>query len=442
MEEKKHIDRLYQEKFKDFEVTPREIVWKSISSRLKERERKRAVLPIWYRIAGVAAILALFINFANGLFKTSNNTHSPITSMEQDENFGEFDLTSPTYNQDMIRSSIVLQALILDTKSKEIKETLKAETFTPTSRNSTPFTGIIRNTVKGIKTSAFNIDNNSSLAIEISETEQNSPVTGRRNLPLPTDDNSNDITDEAEVNPGSKRIQITTTAAPIYFNNISSGRAIDAQFANNESGSAVSLSYGLNFAYQLSNKIKIRSGINKVNLSYNTRNIAFTAAVNPVALSGVNYSGEIPKYRIENSSGRPFSNIQASTEFNRASIASPASGYLNQKLGFVEVPLEVEYVIIDKKIGLNIIGGGSTLFLDENMISLNSANFSTQLGEANNLNSVSFSTNIGVGVDYNISPQLQLNLEPIFKYQINTFNTTSTGNPYYFGIYSGFSFKF
>ncbi|HSP40096.1 MAG TPA: hypothetical protein VLN46_01600, partial [Gillisia sp.] len=76
------------------------------------------------------------------------------------------------------------------------------------------------------------------------------------------------------------------------------------------------------------------------------------------------------------------------------------------------------------------------------MISLNSADFSTNIGEANNINSLSFSTNIGVGVDYKISPQFQLNLEPILKYQINTFDKAQDVNSYYFGIYSGFSFKF
>ncbi|UJH90246.1 hypothetical protein LZ575_15375 [Antarcticibacterium sp. 1MA-6-2] len=104
--------------------------------------------------------------------------------------------------------------------------------------------------------------------------------------------------------------------------------------------------------------------------------------------------------------------------------------------------VELEYVIIDKRVGFNLIGGGSTLFLDENMISLNSSNFSTDLGESNNLNQVSFSTNVGVGLDYEISPQFQINLEPIFKYQINTYTNNTDLNPYYFGVYTGFSFKF
>jgi len=127
---------------------------------------------------------------------------------------------------------------------------------------------------------------------------------------------------------------------------------------------------------------------------------------------------------------------------NRASIGSLEPGLLNQKMGFIEVPVELEYNLIDKKFELNIIGGASTLFLDENSISLNSGN-STAMGEASNLNEISFSTNIGLGLDYNLSEKFKLNLEPMLKYQLNTFNSASSENqPYYLGIYSGFSYKF
>ena len=66
-----------------------------------------------------------------------------------------------------------------------------------------------------------------------------------------------------------------------------------------------------------------------------------------------------------------------------------------------------------------------------------------EMGEANNINDVNLSTNIGFGLNYNFSPTLQLNLEPMFKYQLNTFTQTS-GNfqPYSIGIYTGLSFKF
>lgn len=454
MEERKHIDRLYQEKFKDFEATPREAVWKNISSRLEEKNRKRRVLPLWYKLAGVAALLALLFNFANDLFKT--NLNSSRVATELDENFGEFDLASSAFTQKMIKSSIILQALMQDTELQKSRENVYREKRSTSLKSAVTFNrelpaGVI-DISRGPTAGIISLSEGQNLTFAELEMAANriattagtiKPAAKLRELPLPIQE-ENIEDDFFDTKISAKRIRVTTTAAPIYYDNLGKGNAIDTRFANNESEGEVTMSYGINFAYQISDKIKIRSGISKVDISHNTRNIAFTAAVHPIALSGIDYAGNVPNFRIENRNVRSFSNIYASTQFDRASLATPTSGYLNQRMGFIEVPVEIEYAIIDKKFGLNIIGGGSTLFLDENSISLNSSNFSTILGEANNLNSVSFTTNIGLGLDYNLSPQFQLNLEPIFKYQVNTFNSISTRslNPYYFGIYTGFSFKF
>lgn len=40
MKNSKNIDRLFQEKFKDFEATPNEKIWKNIESSLQEKEEK------------------------------------------------------------------------------------------------------------------------------------------------------------------------------------------------------------------------------------------------------------------------------------------------------------------------------------------------------------------------------------------------------------------
>jgi hypothetical protein len=56
---------------------------------------------------------------------------------------------------------------------------------------------------------------------------------------------------------------------------------------------------------------------------------------------------------------------------------------------------------------------------------------------------VSFSANLGLGVDYNLSEKFKLNLEPMVKYQLKTFDTpTGDVQPYFFGVYTGFSYKF
>jgi hypothetical protein len=58
MMEQKNIDRLFQEKFKDFEVNPPEEIWNAIEAELNKKEKKR-IIPLWWKFSGVAALLVV-----------------------------------------------------------------------------------------------------------------------------------------------------------------------------------------------------------------------------------------------------------------------------------------------------------------------------------------------------------------------------------------------
>src|SRR5690606_36775183 len=109
---------------------------------------------------------------------------------------------------------------------------------------------------------------------------------------------------------------------------------------------------------------------------------------------------------------------------------------------YLESPLELKYSIVNKRIGANIIGGVSTLVVNNNEVSIISGDFNTVIGEANNLNDLSFSTNIDVGLDYNLSRRLFFKLEPMLKYQLTSYTGNGSFKPYYLGVYIGFSYIF
>ena len=78
-------------------------------------------------------------------------------------------------------------------------------------------------------------------------------------------------------------------------------------------------------------------------------------------------------------------------------------GAINQQLGFIEVPIEIEYSLVDKTFGVNLIGGFSTLFLSNNEVyAVQNNGDRTLLGEATNINDMSYSANFGIGLNYNI----------------------------------------
>ena len=416
MENRKKISDIYREKLHDVETTPPADSWDNISAALDKKDRKRAFLPLWFKIAGSAAVLAVLFGLFYSSFPTFESSNAPaVVEMPVEERSYEFDPVSPYFEETMLRSSILLEVLM--NEKTEISSEKTAIRFQEVfqDRDSAVNTvaevgrqGIIsRNS--GLSFSAPEIATQNAL---FEEPEEPSEVIVGNEISETLAEN--EVAEEmSDKNALSRRFSVTTTAAAVYFDNFGSGNALNAQFGGKESRGEISMAYGVNLAYQLSEKVKIRTGVNKVSLNQNTSNMEYATAMEAASFA------EDP-----------------------LNIATSATGNLEQNMGFVEIPMEMEYSLINRKFGLNLIGGASALFLEENSVSLNSPYASRSLGKATNLNNLSFSANFGLGLNYNISQEFQLNLEPVFKYQLNTFSDVPGLNPYYFGIYSGLRYKF
>ena len=143
------------------------------------------------------------------------------------------------------------------------------------------------------------------------------------------------------------RWNISPSVAPVYFNTLGEGSSIHDQFVGNSKNGDLNMSYGLGGSYAISKKLKIRAGVHKVNLGYDTNNvIAYNGigARNNEA-SNIKYNGNANATVFI--SAESF-NLNSTPEILNTNI----KGSLEQRLGFIEIPLEVEYSLIDKKIGL------------------------------------------------------------------------------------------
>lgn len=117
---------------------------------------------------------------------------------------------------------------------------------------------------------------------------------------------------------------------------------------------------------------------------------------------------------------------------------------LRQSFSYLELPFIVRYKLIDKTLGLNVIGGLSSNLLVNNSVYTNIDGGKYLIGKTEGVNSITFSSSLGMGMEYNFTKSLSLNLEPTFRYYLNPFNELSglKFHPYSFGIFSGLSFKF
>jgi len=523
MNNKKNIDRLFQEKFKDFEVAPNDAVWDRINESLPNKKKKRRVIALWWQIGGVAAVIALLLTVGVSVFKgdDNNNLNLPVVNTDKNDTENKKNKDALNTSKDKLKDSNENKLEFVDSDSQDPSHLEHQKRNTPKKKtNSNLLTTPIKSPINKVtnnsnekkdvstsqKPNKLNTitrkDNSTRVVVNtkisnmpseqsketklVSESELKSGIeTTIEDNRAATVDNSNsnktesskikntavintdesdldsvitedpkkesiqdaiaeqiEAIDEKEKEDEQNRWSIAPNVAPVYYGSLGQGSSLDQQFNENAKRGDINMSYGITGAYAVSKKLKIRAGINRLNLSQITSDV-FTFTVAESFARGTNLLDENISFK----NGGQTVSLMSSKILDRASAPeifnTKTAGDIDQRFGFIEVPLELEYRVLDKTFGINVIGGFSTFFLNENEIYVDIEGASTLIGEANNINSTSFSANFGLGLDYSLSKQWNINLEPQFKYQINTFNnTTGDFRPFFIGVYTGLSFKF
>ena len=420
MLERKNIDRVFQENLKDLEIIPSKKVWNNIEYSLKNPtipQTKRIVLPLWQKLGGVAMIFIFFLT--GGILYNNQTENTSIKNNVSEINNEKVD----TDTQVPIIQNLEKPKDVIAQNKKEIR----LEEETP----------------------IFVKKANTDIVLTFSEFSAVTPTFDNKNYleqSLFVDNIKNEEgfvsiyeaqVIESEIKPIQKKWSVGPTIAPVFYNTLQSGSPLNNNLTQSSKSAENALSVGVKINYHLSKKFFIQSGVNKLELAYNTKdvNATFSSVKNASNNINTNRSGVIltPVSKLNNNDLPEINNANKST----------ISGDLNQSIEYFELPIEMKYSLYDKKIGLNLVGGFSTYFLTNNTVSIVSQNITTSLGEANNLNNFNFSGNFGVDLDYKISKSWYINIAPMFKYQFNTYSNNS-GNfkPYYFGVYSGLNYRF
>ncbi|WP_405574774.1 hypothetical protein [Winogradskyella sp. Asnod2-B02-A] len=525
MNDNKNIDRLFQEKFKDFEVAPNDAVWDRINESLPKKKKKRRVIALWWQIGGVAAVIALMITVGVSVFNTDENNSQefPVANTDETDNIleknndntstpkkdielnvakdnnskivdsnsdnkekpnskeSDNNLQKANPSHQLTTSNHANQSDNVATNDSNVKDKTKAtqkhlttspvkddknntkvahkkaSNSTLNKADKTPLKSeaerksTIKKTIEENKSAIAENISTEKTATDITQTDLNETDDQKSENLLIEDSKkesineaiaeNNEIIEEEKENE-QNRWSIAPNVAPVYFSSLGQGSALDKQFKENSKSSDINMSYGIAGSYAVSKKLKVRIGVNRVNLSQTTSDVyAFTGA--ETAARGIDAEFKNISFK----GGEQHISLMSSSMMNRASTPelfnTKFAGNIDQNFGFIEVPLELEYSVLDKKIGINIIGGFSTFILNENEIYADVDGTTTLIGEANNIKNTSFSANFGLGIDYNLSKKWNVNLEPTFKYQINTFNDTSGDfRPFFIGVYTGLSYKF
>lgn len=209
------------------------------------------------------------------------------------------------------------------------------------------------------------------------------------------------------------------------FNHFGKQSFIDSRLDIYETTTELQYNYGIYFGFIASEKLNIRIGLSKSALSLTTKNVPLISQNPNNAISGY------------------FSNVNYNTALSNEQLAENLGASdvtLTQNIRFVEIPLEAKYKVYDGTIGIEAIGGISTLFLSKNEVKAEANDKFLYLGKVNNGRQASASLNLGAGFNYKIGKNLQLHVEPMFKYYFRSFEVTN--KPYSLNLQAGLQYNF
>ena len=502
---KHNLDQLFKTNLNQ-EVAPPEIIWSNIERELLKK-KSRKIVPLWQKIAAIAAILLIGFVIGNDYWAQKNTTIQQNNNQVVDKNLKNRQTKNPSDNYNAYLDSDKKVATIDDKiqisgPNKQVNNNVSNDSILKTqillSQKNNINKPLQFNKIKSrlaqiisskkLKLSKKQSDNlvlntNNSLVTALSDSVKSQAVailqtTNSSNPNNQTTSNQNKTSDFAynstikkdsvvikpnalEILLTSKNIkkpsekstkkwQIVPNLAPLYFNSTTSNSPIDPKLNNNDKTFDNNISFGIGVNYAINKKISVRTGINKFSVGYNTNQIGY-------------YNTNLPTTSANSTQAATHSDdVLVSSTYNTVLLASPNSdlqtnsaglsgnstfeikeGTLTQNTSYIEMPLEISYNIINKKVAVNIIAGMSSLFLINNQTTIKTNNTVLDFGQSNNLSQIHYSTNIGFGFNYKFAKLFKINIEPILKYQINTFdNNVGDYKPYFIGVYSGISYQF
>jgi len=257
--------------------------------------------------------------------------------------------------------------------------------------------------------------------------------------------------------PGEKanRWSVTAMASPTYYmNQLQGSDDISKQISSSEQ-SRISYSGGVAFAYNISRRFSIQSGIYYSTMGQEVSGISSFGGFSPydytkgdenfkvMTSSGLIRTSNTDVFLLDRSGDRVMT-LYTNDIFDPAKAnLSYINSTLYQNFSYLEMPVILRYKLVDKTFDFNLIGGLSYNLLVNNSVHAMMGKDRYEVGTTD-LNPFMISSSLGMGMEYNLTEKFSLNLEPTFRYYLNPIGSVPgmKAHPYSFGIFSGLSFKF
>jgi hypothetical protein len=120
------------------------------------------------------------------------------------------------------------------------------------------------------------------------------------------------------------------------------------------------------------------------------------------------------------------------------------TGEFSQVFDFVEIPLYLRYSVVDRKIGLEVMGGFNAGLVVGNNAYIDNEYGLQHIGKTEDILPVNLSGTLGLGINYAVGKHLAFAVEPRVNYFLNSINSNPAVDfkPYRIGVYTGIYYEF
>lgn len=458
MQNKEHkIDALFRSKLGGYELTPPTEVWDRIANDLGHNRKRRRAIIIW-TMSGAASLLLAF--FA-GWYLSGKSAQSFDKQL-----MAQLDAVKTEQQIHPISNEVINNQLVIHIDQPQFKPILVPESMYANNASTTSQTKRITGELAYLEPIDMSLANRYLNIPELIISEEEDFFTAADRAII--DANLLAMNTE-ESNAKNNTWAVGVSASPLYrFNELNLPMTKDAlryDAVQNEMPSDYqsNVSGGVSVAYETKGRIDIISGFNYSEVAQNTGNVALSF----ISHNWVNdnRSFEFADANVEQEVLNPAkpNNLVINTQVGMANISLPEGAEVasakvmnslvpeatqnydyKQQARYVEVPLLMRYRLIEKRLGVNLLGGINTNVLVSNTVKLEDKNNVVASGKIEGLRPLSWSSSLGMGLNYELTSHLNLNFEPTLKIQLNSLNTQSyfDTRPYAFGIFSGVTYRF
>lgn len=440
IERTSNIDLVFRNGLKEFEILPPQDVWDDIKPSLNKKSQS----ALYLRAASLAGLIvaggALTLYLSDSL---SENFNGPAITMNQDlRPEGRYNPSVSIGSIPIMSAAAVNEPIPMTSEGETVKSDLSFHYRLPE-------TGLITSTAK--KSNILSFQKNRAIA---ANSTFNSPVI----IPYRNDVVLHyDIPEYVAETTHENRWSLGASVTPTYYSKISSGSSDQEKTLAASENAAMSYSGGMSVAFRINRRFSLQMGV-----YFNSLN---------EEIDGVKtYSGLARYYTVKGTDNFTVATTNGTivsknndifltnsddgtrvTSFLSKDVFDPGKAGLTyltnsvyQNFSYLEVPFVFRYKFIDRTIGMNLIGGISYNQLLNNSAYTVAGGNKYFIGSIEGLYPVTLSSSLGVGMEYNLSKRLSVNLEPTFKYFITPMGgqSSSSMHPYTFGIFSGVSWKF